>query len=344
MYPLNELLFLSVSALLSGVNDWQLTVVFGNEKLTWLRKFFPYKNGIPSADTLERLYSALDPVAFETCFRNWINEVSVLTDGEVIAVDGKTIRGSFDQESNVSAKHVVTAYATQAHISLGQEITEQKSNEITAIPKLLELLSIKGTMISIDAMGCQKEIARTIRKKEADYLLAVKQNQKDLYEQVEKLFNRNTMIQTHTDRSINHGRIEIRICSVINDLRFLDGKELWENLTSVIKIETEVFNKTTKKTTLSTRYYISSAKKNAETFNRNIRSHWAIENNLHWMLDVSFSEDNSRRRKNNHAINFNVMAKTALGLLKNNTDKTPLTHKRAKASLNDSYREKLLNL
>lgn len=344
MYPLTELLFLSISALLSGVNEWQLTVIFGNEKLDWLRKFFPFENGIPSADTLERLYSALDPVVFESCFRKWVNEISDLSDGEVIAIDGKTIGGSFDQASDISAKHVVTAYATQAHISLGQELTEQKSNEITAIPRLLELLSIKGAMISIDAMGCQKEIARVIREKEADYLLAVKQNQKNLHQQVEKLFDRNTVRQVHTDRSVNHGRVEIRICSVINELRFLDDKEYWRDLTSIIKLETEVFNKTTKKTTRSTRYYISSADKDAETFNRNIRSHWAIENNLHWMLDVSFSEDNSRRRKSNHAINFNLMAKTALGLLKNNEDKIPITHKRAKASLNDLYREKLLNV
>ncbi len=342
MYPLNELLFLSISGLLSGVNDWQLMVVFGNEKRSWLRKFFPYKNGIPSADTLESLYSALDPIAFEVCFREWVNQVSSLTDGELIALDGKTICGSFDQGDQLSAKHVVTAYATQAHVCLGQELTDQKSNEITAIPRLLELLSIKGCTISIDAMGCQKEIAKVIRKKEANYLLAVKQNQKDLHQQVEKLFHRNTGGQTHTDRCVNHGRVEIRVCSVINDLRFLDGKELWEDLTSIVKLETEVFNKTSKKTTHAVRYYISSAKESAQIFNKQIRSHWAIENNLHWMLDVSFSEDSSRRRKNNHAINFNLMAKTALGLLKNNADKIPISHKKARASFNDSYREQLL--
>lgn len=344
MYPLNELLFLSISALLSGINDWESTIIFGEEKLDWLRKFFPYKNGISSVDTLERLFSALDPVAFETCFRKWVNAVSPLTNGELIALDGKTICGSYDQGKQKSAKHVVTAYATQSHISLGQELTDEKSNEITAIPRLLELLSIKGCTVSIDAMGCQKEIVNKIREKEAHYLVAVKQNQKDLHQQVEKLFNTIDYNHIHTTQEVGHGRAEIRTCKVITDLLFLDGKELWKDLASIIKVETEVFNKTTRKTTKAVRYYISSANDDAETFNKNIRSHWAIENNLHWMLDVSFSEDSSRRRKNNHAINFNLLAKTALGILKNNPDKVPISHKKRRAILNDLYREKLLGV
>jgi len=344
MYPLNELLFLSISALISGINDWESTIIFGEEKLEWLRQYFPYKNGIPSVDTLERLYSALDPVSFETYFRAWVNEISSLSDGEVIAIDGKTICGSYDRSNQQKAKHVVSAYATEAHLSIGQELTDQKSNEITAIPKLLELLSIKGCTISIDAMGCQKEIAEKIRDKEADYLLAVKKNQKDLHQQVQKMFVINDLIEIDTTIDVDHGRVETRKCSVVKNLLFLDGQESWKNLTSVIKLETEVFNKTTKKTSHTERFYISSAYKDAKTFNKNIRSHWAVENNLHWMLDVSFSEDHSRKRKNNHAINFNLMAKVALGLIKNHPDKVPMSHKKRRAILNDRYREKLLKL
>ena len=344
MYPLNELLFLSISALVSGINDWQSTVIFGEEKLEWLRKFFPYKHGIPSVDTLERLFSALDPVSFETCFRKWVNQISTLTDGEVIAIDGKTMRGYYETHSNLPAKHVVSAYATQAHICLGQELTDQKSNEITAIPQLLNLLALKGCMVSIDAMGCQTKIASTIRKQEAHYLLAVKKNQKDLHQQVEKLFNMGALSSVSIEENIDHGRAESRTYSVINDLTFLDGKEQWIDLQSIVKVKTKCFNKTTKKTTHQNRYYISSADNDAKMFNQQIPSHWAIEYNLHWMLDVSFGEDKSRRRKNNHAINFNIMAKTALGLIKShpNPKKTPLSHKKRRAILNDSFRERLL--
>jgi predicted transposase YbfD/YdcC len=344
MYPLNELLFLSLSALISGMNDWQSTIIFGEEKLDWLQQYFPYKYGIPSADTLERLFASLDPVEFEKCFRKWVNEISHLTDGEVIAIDGKTICGSYDKLNNVKAKHIVTAYATQSHISLGQEVTAEKSNEITAIPKLLEMLCINGCLVSIDAMGCQKEIISSIRQKDAHYLVAVKQNQKGLHQQVEKMFQGNSKKMIHVERNVDHGRVEIRKCTVVDNLKFFDDKEDWLDIKSVIMIETEVFNKTTKHTGFQKRFYISSALHYAEKFNSCIRSHWAIENSLHWMLDVSFGEDGARRRKNNHAINFNLMAKTALGLIKNNTDKIPMSHKKRKASFNNNYREKILGI
>jgi len=342
MYPLDEILFLSISALVCGLNDWQSTVIFGKQKLEWLRKFFPYKNGIPSADTLERVFSAIDTEQFEKCFRNWVNDISKLTQGEVVAIDGKTIRGSYDTVSGNKAKHIVSAYATQAHLCLGQEITDQKSNEITAIPQLLDLLSIKSCMISIDAMGCQQKIATKIIEKKADYLLAVKLNQKDLHEQVDKVFGLSALTDVDTDLQVGHGRVETRKCSVITDLTFLDGQEKWTGLKSIVKIETGRYNKTTEKTTTEKRYYISSADCSAKTFNKNIRSHWAIENNLHWMLDVSFGEDSSRRRTKNHAVNYNIMAKTALGLIKQSPEKMPMSHKKHNAILNDTFREKLL--
>lgn len=330
--------------MICGINNWQGTVIFGNNKIDWLRKFFPYKNGISSPDTLERVFSMLDSDHFERCFRNWVKSISKLSDGELVAIDGKCMRGSYDNYSGQKARHVVSAYATHAHLCLGQQITDQKSNEITAIPELLDALALKGCTVSIDAMGCQKDIAVKIRDKNADYILAVKQNQKGLHEQVEKVFALTGITCEDTDISTGHGRVETRKCSMINDLTFLDQKEDWIDIRSIIRIESERYDKTSAKTTNKTRYYISSADCNAQYFNKKIRSHWAIENNLHWMLDISFGEDSSRRRKNNHAINFNIMAKTALTLIKHSLHKMPVSHKKRHAILDDNFREKILGV
>lgn len=342
MYPLYEILFLSISAMICGINDWPGIVIFGNRKIGWLRKFFPYKNGVPSHDTLERVFSMLDSDHFEQCFRDWINSISKLTLGEVVAIDGKCMRGSYDHLKGIKAGHVVSAYATHSHLCLGQQLTDSKSNEITAIPELLDALAIKGCMVSIDAMGCQKDIAVKIRDKQADYLLAVKLNQKGLHEQIEKVFDLTEIASKNTDINVGHGRVETRICSVINDLTFLDGKECWPDLRAITRIESERYNKTDGKTNNEIRYYISNAGYNAESFNQRIKSHWAVENNLHWMLDISFGEDGSRRRKGNHAINFNILAKTALTLIKQNPEKIPVSHKKRNAILDDEYRENIL--
>lgn len=341
-YPLDEILFLSISALISGFNQWQSIHIFGLKKEEWLKKYFPFEHGIPSPDTLERVFSFLEPLHFEECFRHWVNEISELTKGEVIAIDGKTSRGSFDKYLDISAKHIVSAYATKAHVCLGQQVVDQKSNEITAIPELLELLCVQGCLVSIDAMGCQQAIAEKIVKKEANYLLAVKLNQKGLHEQIEKVFDLTALHDQQSHYDTGHGRVETRKCSVINDLTFLDGKQKWEEIKAIIKIKTERYNKTSEKTSTEKRYYISSADLSAAVFNKSIRSHWAVENNLHWMLDVSFGEDGSRKRKKNHAINFNIMAKMALTLLKKSPEKMPISHKKNNAILDDQFRAKLL--
>ncbi len=284
------------------------------------------------------MFAALDPDHFEKCFLNWITRTSKLTDGEVVAIDGKCLRGSYDHVNEKKAKHVITAYATQAHLCLGQKVTDQKSNEITAIPDLLEILAIKGCMVSIDAMGCQKNIAKKIRDKEADYLLAVKENQKGLYQQIENAFEQTAIESTDTDLTVGHGRVETRKCSLIKDLTLIDKKADWPDLSSIIRIESERYNKTTAKTSTETRYYISSADHSSKSFNQNIRSHWAIENNLHWMLDISFGEDGSRRRKDNHAVNYNILAKTALTLIRQCPKKMPVSHKKLNAILCNKFR------
>ena len=294
-HPLADILFLVISAVVSGCNDWESIIVFGESQLGWLRKYFPYKYGIPSEDTLYRVFSALDTKVFSEKFIIWTQELCKLTDGEVVAIDGKTMRGSYDRLHKQSAFHVVSAYAEQNRLSLGQVLTQEKSNEITAIPELLDLLALKGTTVSIDAMGCQKAIAERILSKKADYLLAVKDNQKTLFDEIKNLFIITEPASTHTQNGVEHGRVETRKCTVITDLTFLDERKQWPGIKSVVKIESQRYIKSSAKNQTETRYYITShTDKNAEQINNMVRGHWAIENRLHWMLDVNFGEDASR--------------------------------------------------
>lgn len=343
-YPLVEIVFLVISAVISGSNDWTAIEVFGKSQLDWLRKFFPYENGVPSHDTLGTVFAAIDNQSFNDCFVNWINLAVSLSNDEIIAIDGKRLRGSYDTFSSKAAIHMVSAFAADNGVCIGQVTTDKKSNEITAIPKLLKLLDIKGCIITIDAMGCQKEIAKDIRKKGADYVLAVKGNQKELSQQVQKMFSiEDGTSEQNTD--CGHGRVEIRKCTVIDNLTFLDCKKEWKDLNCVIKIEAERFDKLSKKQSNETRFYISSLRNSPERFNQIIRKHWAIENNLHWVLDVNFGEDKSRKRKDNSAINFNMITKIAMAMIKNDKDKkTSMIKKRYKAALDQKYREIILKV
>lgn len=304
-YPLIEIVFLVISAVISGSNDWTSIEVFGKSQIEWLRKFFPYKNGIPSHDTIGTVFAVIDSQNFNDCFVKWINLVVDLSGEEIIAIDGKRLRGSYDTASSKAAIHMVSAFAATNGICLGQVSTDKKSNEITAIPKLLDILDIKGCIITIDAMGCQKKIAEEIRKKDADYLFGVKGNQEELSEQVQKMFSIEKGV-TDQITDCGHGRVETRKCTVIDNLTFMDGKEEWKDLNSVIKIEAERFDKLSGIKSNEIRYYISSLKSTPERFNQIVRKHWSIENNLHWVLDVTFNEDKSRKRKDNSAFNFNI--------------------------------------
>jgi predicted transposase YbfD/YdcC len=342
-YPLEEILFLVISAVLSGVDDWTSIAFFGNTKLEWLRRFFPYKHGIPSHDVLGKLFSRLDPVKFSECFTNWVNTISDLTEGEVIAIDGKSICGSGDSGSPKSALHVVSAYAAGNKLCLGQVTVDQKHNEIVAIPKVLGLLAIKGCVVTIDAMGCQKEIARQIIKQGGDYVLMVKDNQKGLKGQTEKLFNYYKSPEKNETVSSGHGRVETRVCEAIGDLGFMDEKEHWPGLKSIVRVTSSRYIKKTGKESTDTRFYISSLEPNPQKLNKNVRSHWAIENNLHWTLDVIFNEDSKLKKKDFSAANFNIISKIALAILEKDTSfKASKRQKRLKAALDDNYREKLL--
>lgn len=343
-HELLDIVFLVVSATVSSCNDWESIEVFGESQLEWLRKYYPFKNGIPSHDTMNRVFSSLDPKVFGQYFIEWTQEICKLSKGDLIAIDGKTIRRSYDKKGERSAIHIVSAYAEKNRICLGQIQTSEKSNEITAIPDLIDLLYIKDATISIDAMGCQKKIVEAIRLKEADYLIAVKNNQKSLYEEIENLFTITKPTSEHLSNDIDHGRAEIRKCQVINDLTFLDEGKEWKDLYGVVKIETEITHKSSKKTTRETRYYITNCKFQAEKLNAMIRGHWAIENNLHWMLDVIFNEDQSRRRVGNSAVNFNIIAKIALALIERVPLKRSKRQRRFKAGFDPLFREKVLNL
>lgn len=344
-HELVEIVFLVISAVVSGCNDWEMISVFGETQKEWLRKYFPYKNGLPSHDTVSRLFSAMDPKVFGDLFIEWTQEICSLSDGDIVAIDGKTIRRSHDKLSGKSAIHMVSAYAQKNRICLGQIQTEEKSNEITAIPELLELLYLEKATVTIDAMGCQKEIVKKIVEKKADYVIAVKNNQQALYEQVEKLFTITQPASQAIEYDNDHGRAETRKCTVIDNFTFFDDHKEWTGLKSIAKVETERYIKSSGKTEKQARFYISSHKVDAGKINTIVRKHWSIENNLHWMLDVVFSEDTSRKRAGNSAANFNIISKIALGLIERCSDKRRSKRiRRFKAGFDPGFREKVLNL
>lgn len=343
-YPLEEILFLVISAVVSGIDTWKGVALFGDNKLNWLREYFPYVNGTPVASTLSRLFIQLDNEQFTTCFIDWVTRLGELRKGDLVAIDGKRMRGSYDVSEDKAAIHMVSAFASQQGLCLGQIATQEKSNEITAIPELLELLTLKDCVITIDAMGCQRDISKQILKKEADYILQVKNNQKGLLEQIEKVFEITKPSSSNKSHDLGHGRSEIRTCQVVEDFTFFDDYKDWPGICSLVKIHAERTDKQTGKLESSNRYYISSRTDSAENFNQNIRSHWAIENKLHWVLDVTFNEDRSRKRKGKSAENFGIFTKIAINMLNKVQDKLSKPSKRIQAMLSDQYREKLLGI
>lgn len=342
LYPFEEILFLAISATISNAEGWTAIASFGKIKLDWLRQFFPYKNGTPSHDTLGNIFSCIDPAIFSKCFTTWINSISKLTKGEVVAIDGKTARGS--ASGSASPIHIVSAYASTSRLCLGQETVGKKSNEITAIPKLIESLALHGCVVTIDAMGCQKSIADKIIEAGADYILMVKANQYELKEQAEKIFSLNDTRLSYSCRTdAGHGRIEKRTCDVVRDLSFFDVKDQWKEIKSVIRIISERLCKKTGGKSKEIRYYISSLPAEPESISQKIRDHWSVENNLHWSLDVIFKEDSSLKKKGFSAQNYNIIAKMSLALLENEkTMKASKVLKRQAAALDDNYRERVI--
>ena len=346
LHELNDILVMAIIAVICGADTWNNIEEYCEAKEEWLSKFLNLKNGIPSHDTFNRVISSIDSQHFESCFIEWVSELIKITDvKEIVNVDGKAIRGA-KQNGKKSPVHMVSAWAHNNSLVLGQVKVTEKSNEITAIPKLLEVLSLTDSIVTIDAMGCQTAIAEKIIEKGADYVLAVKNNQELLFENIGDEFRFSKEIEVDEDIDLGHGRIETRKCSIINDLQHIENKDKWLGLNTVIKIEsTREFKNSDKPTEKAVRYYISSLKIPAKEFQHVVRSHWSIENKLHWTLDVSFSEDQSRKRDKNAAQNFSVLLKIALNLLKNETTaKVGVKGKRLKAGWDNQYLEKLINL
>lgn len=287
LYSLEEIFFLTLVALICGCDSWESIDMFGKTKLDWFRQYFPYRKRTPSADTLIQFFAKLDSAIFGQCFISWANEKFVNMENEVINIDGKRLCGSYDTYLNERALHVVSAYASANQLTLGQVLTDEKSNEITAIPQLLKLIDVKDTTVSIDAMGCQKEIASTIRQKNAHYLLAVKENQKELHQNMLQSFERLPVNGADTQLSSGHGRIEKRTCEIITSKEWIESTQ-WPDLTTLVRITSERTIKLTGEQQQQTRYYISSKEAGAKIFNHMVRSHWSIENNLHWVMDVTF--------------------------------------------------------
>ena len=343
LHKLEDILLIGIISVICAADTWKNMETYAKAKEDFLNSFLDLPNGIPSDDTFNRVFSSIDSEQFETCFVDWVSRLANLTDGEIIPIDGKTIRGA-KSNGKKSPFHMVSAWASNNNLVLGQVKVSEKSNEITAIPKLLELITVKGCTVTIDAMGCQQEIARKIIKEEANYILAVKENQKQLHQDIKDEFRFAENIQIDLSEELDHGRIETRKCSVITDFKFIENAEEWAGLKSIIKIESiKEFKNSDKPTETATRYYISSLLTQAKDFQRAIRLHWGIENKLHWVLDVAFSEDASRKRAGNASQNFSILSKVALNLLKNETsEKQGIKGKRLKAAYDQSYLLKVL--
>lgn len=346
LHELNDILVMAIIAVICGADTWNNIEEYCEAKQEWLSKFLNLENGIPSHDTFNRVISSIDNEQFERCFIEWVSELITITDvREIVNIDGKTIRGA-KRNGKKSPIHMVSAWAHNNNLVLGQVKVNEKSNEITAIPKLLEVLSLENSIVTIDAMGCQAAIAEKIIEKQADYVLAVKNNQEQLFENIADEFRFSKKIESFEDIDLGHGRIETRKCSVITNFEHIENQDKWRCLQSIIRIESiREFKNSDKPNEQAVRYYISSLKISAKEFEHIIRSHWSIENKLHWTLDVAFLEDQSRKRDTNAAQNFSVLTKIALNLLKNEkTAKVGVKGKRLKAGWDNQYLEKLISL
>ena len=345
-HELIDVIVLCVCAVLSGAEGWCDIEEFGRTKLDWLRRYVPLANGIPVDDTIARIISALSVSGFQECFLSWMEDVVKLSDGEIVALDGKTHRRSHDRKRGVKALHMVSAWACRNGVVLGQVKTDEKSNEITAVPQLLAKLELKGCIVTLDAMGCQRAIARQVKEGGGDYVLTLKRNQPELDREVreyfevaeEEDFDRPEIAHEATSEE-GHGRIEHRSYFLSTDLSSLSGVEKWSGLKAIGMVESE--RHSGGRVSMERRYFITSLG-DVKLFQQAVRSHWGIENGLHWRLDVTFREDESRIRRGNGAHNIGMIRHVAMNLLKRDKTKISYRRKRIRAAFDDDFRDKLL--
>ena len=350
-HKLIDVVVIAICAVIGGADTWADVELFGKSKKDWLSGLIELPNGIPSHDTFGRVFAMLDSEQFQECFVDWVRAVSEVTGGQLVAIDGKTVRRSHDRFIGKGAIHMVSAWASENHLVLGQTKVDERSNEITAIPELLRVLDVSGCIVTIDAMGCQKEIALTITDRGADYVLALKENQPQLHEDVREIFDharRTGFADLDHDfcETVNkgHGRIETRRCWAVSDpdyISYVNDSQEWHRLTSMVMVESERL--VDGKTTRQVRYYISSLPNRAETLLATVRGHWGVENSVHWVLDVAFREDDSRVRKGNAPENLAVLRRIALNMLKaETTSKGGIAAKRKRAGWDNDYLRKVL--
>jgi predicted transposase YbfD/YdcC len=350
-HKLIDIITIAICAVVCGAETWVDMEVYGKAKFSWLNEFLELANGIPSHDTFARVFAVINPEEFQKCFMSWVQGVRRKTEQEIIAFDGKQSRNSGDKKNGKRAINMVSALAIENRLVLGQKKVEGKSNEITALPELIEILELAGCIVTIDAMGCQAKIVEKIVEKEADYVIALKKNQGNLFNEVEQIFKEaiagrleGFKASSHSTREFNRGREEIRNYLIISDVKALiNSSEKWMNLESIGLVESvRIING---KISVETRYFITSLDNNVELFAKSVRGHWGIENSLHWILDVAMREDKSRIKKDNAPANFAVLRHIAVNVLRQNKSKKfGVRSKQFLAAIDESYMNEILEM
>jgi len=345
LHRLQDIIVIALCAVIAGAQDWQQIETFGRKRRAWLSGFLELVNGIPSHDTFERVFNRLKPQAFQACFRDWVQAIRAALRIKHIAIDGKTLCGS--GSAKLGPLHLVSAWATAQHLSLGQVAVDAKSNEITAIPALLELLDLNGALVTIDAMGCQKAIAQKVVDQGGHYALTVKDNQEHLLADIQQAFTKafdtdfaEVDHDVYRTRERGHGREEYRCYTVLHTTEGIRHADAWADLTTIGMCYSE---RTVKgKTTTEVRYFIGDKRASAKYYASGLRNHWGIENNLHWQLDVNFGEDGNRVQKRNAAENLALLRRLTLSLLRAHPSKDSIAKKRFAAALDPSFLEEIL--
>lgn len=349
LHKLGDIVFIAVCAALSGANTFVAMATFGQEKHDWLKRYLELPHGIPSHDTFGRLFAALDRERFLDCFLSWVGAIHEVTDRQLVSIDGKTARASLDTAKGKGPVHVVSAWASENRLLLGQVAVAEKSNEITAVPELLAVLELHGAIVTLDALNCQREIAAKIRERGADYVLAVKGNQEHLEEVLldhfaawdEGRLRQRPSVAESWDSS--HGRQEYRRCEAFPLPTSARGWEAWRDARSICRVTRVYTEKGEEKGEV--RYYLSSLKPDAELLARAVRGHWGVENGLHWVLDMYFGEDRSRARSGHAAVNLALLRRWVLSLLRQDTTmRGSIETKRLRAGWNEQKLETLLGL